>query len=134
MRKKTSDDQTAAIVRKISDAEWVVMQVVWDRESVTANEVVEALDGKQDWKPKTIHTLLRRLVDKEALDYEKSGREFVFRTSIPREAAEKAQSRSFISRIFEGQATPFLARFIESESFAPGEIEELKRILDRKQS
>ncbi len=133
MRKKNSEDPTSVIVRKISDAEWVVMQVVWDQEAVTANEVVDVLDGKQDWKPKTVHTLLRRLVDKEALNYEKSGREFVFRPSISRETAEKAQSRSFISRIFAGQATPFLARFLESESFAPEEIEELKRILERKQ-
>lgn len=133
MRKITSDENAGAIVRKISDAEWVVLRVVWDSDGITANGVVEALSGQQEWKPKTIHTLLRRLVDKEALEYEKSGREYVYRSRIDRDAAEKAQSRSFVSRIFDGRATPFLARFIESESFSPDEIEELKRILDKKQ-
>src|SRR5690349_11275634 len=58
----------------ISDAEWVVMTVVWERKIATANQVVEALAAKMNWKPKTIHTLLRRLVQKKALAYDKKGR------------------------------------------------------------
>ena len=68
----------------ISDAEWIVMRVIWDRGQVTANEMVDALEGKQDWKPKTIHTLLRRLTDKGVLEFEKSGREYVFSPVIER--------------------------------------------------
>jgi BlaI family transcriptional regulator, penicillinase repressor len=135
MRKKNQTLSSAsAVVAKISDAEWVVMRVLWRRGRATANEVVDALADHQDWKPKTIHTLLRRLVDKGVLDYKKSGREYVFRPLVDRESAEQVQSRSFISRIFEGKTTPFLARFIERESFSPEEIEELKRLLDSKQS
>ncbi len=117
---------------KISDAEWVLMRVIWQRKKATANEVVQALEGQQDWKPKTIHTLLRRLTDKGALGYEKSGREFVFHPLVEREQAERVHSRSFIRRIFEGQAVPFLAHFLEGEELSPEEIKALKAILERK--
>lgn len=132
--RKQRVDQAATVAKSISDAEWRVMRVVWEKEPVTAKEVVEGLVGKQAWKPKTIHTLLRRLVDKEALGFERNGREYVFRSLIDRGSAELAQSRSFISRIFGSQATaPFLTRFIECEGFTPEEIEDLKRLLDEKQ-
>src|SRR5437899_2877530 len=56
---------------RISDAELVVMRTVWEKAPVTANQVVEALEHQRHWKPKTIHTLLRRLVQKGALDFDK---------------------------------------------------------------
>jgi len=60
---------------QISDAEWVVMKAVWERAPLTTNQVVEALDDRAHWKPKTIHTLLSRLVRKGALEFERKGRE-----------------------------------------------------------
>ena len=119
---------------KISDSEWVLMRVLWERGKATANEVVEALEGQQDWKPKTIQTLLRRLTDTGALGFEKSGREYVFHPLVDRDEAEHAQSESFVHRIFEGQTVPFLARFLESSEFSEDEIAELKTILERKSS
>ncbi|MEH7060984.1 BlaI/MecI/CopY family transcriptional regulator, partial [Bacillus wiedmannii] len=47
---------------KISEAELEVMKVLWSKSPQTANEVIEALEVKMDWKPKTIRTLINRLV------------------------------------------------------------------------
>ena len=119
---------------QISDAELVVMKVVWARAPVTANQVVDALENQEHWKPKTIHTLLSRLVRKRALAFKKKGREYHFRPLV--EAAEYAHaaSRSFLRRFFDGDVAPFLACFLERERLTRGEIEELKRILEGKRS
>ncbi|HEY0454783.1 MAG TPA: BlaI/MecI/CopY family transcriptional regulator [Verrucomicrobiae bacterium] len=119
---------------KISDAEWVVMRVVWDKAPVTANQVVESLSSKMHWKPKTVHTLLTRLAQKGALVFEKLGREYQFRPMVSAEECEHAATRSFLGRFFGGELAPFLARFMESEKLKPEEIEQLKRILDQKAS
>lgn len=115
---------------KISDAEWTVMKVVWQRAPVTANQVVETLAGKMDWKPKTIQTLLARLVQKGALAYDKSGREYLFRPLVEAQHCIHEASRSFLGRFFDGELAPFLACFLQREKLSPQEIEELKRILD----
>jgi BlaI family penicillinase repressor len=120
-------------VPQISEAEWVVMKVVWNKAPLTTNQVVEALAGQALWKPKTIHTLLSRLVRKGALAFERKGREYLFRPRVTAEACEHAATRSFLGRFFDGELAPFLARFIERERLTPAEIEELKTILDRKQ-
>ena len=118
----------------ISDAEWVVMQVVWERGTVTANQVVAALEQKMSWKPKTIHTLLRRLVQKRALAYDKVGREFHFRPLVNAQRCTHHVSRSFLDRFFDGRLAPFLSCFLESERLSAAEIDELRRLLDRKKS
>ena len=136
-RSRVSSEKRAARRKRdlprISDAELVVMKVVWEKAPVTANQVVCALENQKHWKPKTIHTLLSRLVRKRALAFEKKGREHHFRPLV--EAAEYAHavSRSFLSRFFDGQVAPFLACFLEREGLSDEEIEELRRILNAKQ-
>ena len=118
---------------QISDAELVVMKVVWEKAPVTANQVVETLGRQRHWKPKTIHTLLRRLVHKGALDFDKQGREHRFHPLVDSADYTHAASRSFLSRFFDGEVAPFLACFLEREKLSRQEIEELRRILDGKQ-
>jgi BlaI family penicillinase repressor len=116
----------------ISDAELVVMKAVWSHAPVTANQVVGALENQADWKPKTIHTLLSRLVRKGALVFEKRGREHVFSPLIAAEDYAHAASRSFLMQLFGGEIAPFLACFLEREKLTPAELRELRRILDEK--
>jgi BlaI family transcriptional regulator, penicillinase repressor len=130
-KNRSSRRRRAPVLPQISDAEWVVMRVVWQKAPATANEVVEALRGEAEWKPKTIHTLLARLVRKQALRFEKLGREYLFHPCVTAEECEHAVTRSFLDRFFGGELAPLLARFVEKEKLTSAEIERLKRILDR---
>jgi BlaI family transcriptional regulator, penicillinase repressor len=117
---------------RISDAEWTVMKAVWPLKTPTARQVVEALAGEAAWKPKTIHTLLSRLVRKGALAAEKPVREYVFTPLVTEQECRRAVSRSFLARVFDGEIAPFLACLLERKKLTRKEIEELKRILDEK--
>ena len=118
-------------VPSISDAEWVVMRELWAVGPMTTNQVVAALDTKTHWKPKTVQTLLSRLARKGALNFEKRGREYLFRPRVTAAQCEYAITRSFLGRFFGGELAPFLSRFVERERLSAKEIRELKRILDR---
>ena len=118
------------VVAPITDAELVVMKVVWDRAPVTASGVVAALVKTAAWKPKTIHTLLTRLVQKGAVTAEKQGRAQVFRPLIAAADFQHAASRSFLGRMFDGEIAPFLACFLDRAELSPEEIAELRRLLD----
>jgi len=119
-----------ASVPSITGAEWVVMRALWAKPPQSTNEVVAALEDRADWKPKTIHTLLARLVQKRALRAEKRGREYVYSPLVQAEECEYEISRSFLGRFFDGELAPFLSRLVEREKLTRREIEELKRILD----
>lgn len=116
----------------ISDAEWSVMKILWERSPLTSREVVDALAPETDWNPKTIHTLLTRLVKKGALSAKRDGREYQFKPLAREEDCQRHVSRSFLDRVFDGEVAPFLACFVRNNKLTNAEIEELKRILDRK--
>ena len=108
------------------------MRALWKRSPQTTNEIVAEVQPQSSWKPKTIHTLLNRLVAKGALRFEKKGREYMFYPRVTAEDCEHEAMRSFLGRFFGGEIGPFLARFVEREKLTPREIARLKQILEGK--
>jgi BlaI family penicillinase repressor len=125
-------EESARAMPQISEAELVVMRVIWNQSPATANQVVEALRDQTRWKPKTIHTLLSRLTRKKALTHTRQGREYLFRPLVAAADYAHAASRSFLGRVFGGEIAPFLACFLEREDLSADEIQELRRLLDER--
>jgi len=119
-------------VPRISEAEWQVMKALWAASPLTADDVVEALEPTTTWSPKTIKTLISRLVHKRALGFKKDGRRYLYHPVVDETACARAESRSFLQRVYGGALTPMLAMFLEEEELTPEEIAELRRILNRK--
>ena len=117
---------------KISESEWLVMKAIWDENPVPSKRVVEILSGSTQWKPKTIKTLLSRLVKKGAVGHKSQGRGYSYYPLIEESVLVKAESRSFLKRVFGGAITPMLATLVESEDLSPEDIEGLKQILEEK--
>jgi len=119
-------------VPKISESEWLVMKVIWDENPISSNRVVEVLSGSTPWNPKTIKTLLSRLVKKGAVGHESEGRSYLYYPLIEETVLVKAESQSFLKRVFRGALKPMIATMVESEDLSEEEIEELKRLLSKK--
>ena len=117
----------------ITEAEWEVMNVLWEHRAATALEVADALRSRTDWHPKTVKTLLGRLVRKGVLRYREEGNRYVYSAAIPRHRYVKDESASFLDRVFGGDASPALVHFVRSARLTREEIDELRRILDEKQ-
>ena len=116
----------------ISNAEWIAMKVIWAGSSATAAEVVEALESETSWKPKTIMTLLNRLAKKGVLRFEKEGRAYRYFPVFGEAETIRAERRSFVERVYGGALTPMLASFLEEAELSQEEIDDLKRLLDRR--
>jgi BlaI family penicillinase repressor len=120
-------------VPRISETEWAVMKVVWSKGSGTANDIIEKLhQTDKTWHPKTMKTLLGRLVTKKALDYQKVGRTYVYRSIVSEEECASAATESFLDRVFGGSLQPMLAYFVRRKKLSAADIAELKRILDKR--
>jgi BlaI family penicillinase repressor len=117
---------------KISDAEWQVMNVVWSGSPMTGGEIIAAVGSKSHWRPRTIRTLLDRLVEKGALRVLRDGkRRFV--PWVSREACVHSESRSFMERVFGGEPAPMLLHIIKDARLTQAEIDQLKKILTKKE-
>jgi BlaI family penicillinase repressor len=120
----------------ISEAEWEVMRVVWDsgeKNPMTAQAVVDALSTRKDWSVRTIKTLLNRLVKKNALGFDEEGKRYRYWPKVTQEQCMRFESRSFLHRVFGGQAAPMLNYFVTHAKLTADEIAQLKKILSRKE-
>ncbi|HDR8361128.1 TPA: BlaI/MecI/CopY family transcriptional regulator, partial [Bacillus cereus] len=86
---------------KISEAELEVMKVLWSNSPQTANDVIEALEVKMDWKPKTIRTLINRLVHKEAVAYHQDkGRLYSYYPLVSQDSYLQVETKSLLKRFY----------------------------------
>lgn len=114
---------------RISEAEWLVMKVVWRRPRAGAQEIIEALAESTHWSPATIKTLLNRLVKKEALDFEKEGKSYLYSARMAEEDCQRAEVESFLGRVFNGSLAPLVAHFVNTRGLSKKEIKELEELL-----
>ena len=87
---------------QISEAESVVMEVLWASSPRSAEDVVAALAGEQDWQEPTIKTLLNRLLKKGAISAERDGRRYLYAPVLQREDWVRRQSSSLLDRGHDG--------------------------------
>ena len=115
---------------KISDSEWQVMKILWEKAPVTSCEIVEILRSKNGWGPTTIYTLISRLVKKKALTIDKSSSPFICRPLLTRKEYGKEERNCFLKKVYDGSLNLFLKNILEEEELSEAEIDELKNILD----
>lgn len=114
----------------ISEAEWEVMKILWSRSPQSANEVIEALEGVTDWKPKTVRTLISRLVQKKAIAFQETGRTYLYYPLVSQDDYVQVETQSFLKRLYGGAIKPLLVNFLREQKLSSDEISELRRILD----
>jgi BlaI family transcriptional regulator, penicillinase repressor len=126
---------------EISDAEWDVMNLLWQTgRPMTAAEVVDRLGdaGSEGTprrrSPRTVKTFLNRLLGKGAITAEPVGNRYLYRPRVTRDQCVRAETRSFLSRVFAGEAGPMVVQFVRHAKLTPDEVTELKRLLDEKET
>ena len=114
---------------QISEAEFEVMKIVWKHAPINTNEITERLTKTTSWSPKTVQTLIKRLVTKGALTYEKESRVFVYTPLVEENEYIGQESSHFLKRFYDGNITTMLSAYIENDRLSPSEIDTLRGIL-----
>jgi BlaI family penicillinase repressor len=114
----------------ISEAESMVMTVLWQRSPMSAEEVVAALAERQDWQEATVKTLLNRLLNKGAIEAVKDGRRYLYSPVLRREDWVLDESEGLLSRLFGGRVAPLVAHFSEHRKLSAEDIAELRKLLE----
>jgi BlaI family penicillinase repressor len=118
---------------RITEAEWEVMAVVWDRPPVAAGTVVEVLAGRKQWTLATVRTLLRRLVNKGALRQASEGRRYLYTPLITMAECARQESESFLDRVLGRAPAEAILHLVKRANLTPEDIQGLRRILRDKE-
>ncbi len=117
---------------QISEAEFEVMKIIWKYAPISTNEITEKLLQTTNWSPKTIQTLIKRLVTKGALTYEKQSRMFVYTPVVKESEYIGQESSSFLNRYYDGDITAMVSAYIENDKLSESELDTLRTLLSQK--
>jgi len=115
---------------QISEAESVVMDVLWRTHPLAAEDVVAALGDAQHWQEATIKTLLNRLLKKGAIEAAKDGRRYLYSPVLQREDWVLGESRGLLERLFDGRVAPLVAHFSAHRQLSKTDIADLRRLIE----
>ena len=114
---------------RITEAEQVVMEALWARSPLTANEVADAVGPARGWSLPTVKTLLSRLVVKQAVATEPQGKRYLYSPLLARADYTAGESRRLVQRLFGGRAAGLFAQLAESEALSENDLSEIERLL-----
>jgi BlaI family transcriptional regulator, penicillinase repressor len=127
--KVRTDYRRKQCMTPISEAESIVMEVLWQSHPISAEEVCATLSKTQDWQEATVKTLLNRLLNKAAVAAEKEGRRYLYRPLLCRDDYLMEQSSNLIDRLFGGRIAPLVSHFSAQRKLKASDITELKKLI-----
>jgi len=113
----------------ISDAEWRVMKVLWQKAPQPAYDIATELCESEGWDIRTVKSLLARLVKKGALAYEPYKNLYLYRPLLAEEEAIRPKLRKFMEQMFDGSLSMLLLHFSKQRKLSSAELQEIKKII-----
>jgi BlaI family transcriptional regulator, penicillinase repressor len=117
---------------ELTEAEWQIIQVVWEHEPCAAPTVQEVLETRKKWTYSTVKTLMDRMVAKGLLTTERIRNLILYRSAITQKQARKGEVAKTLTRAFGGAFTPMMQFMLESHSLSDTELAELESMIRKK--
>lgn len=114
-------------VPKIHESEYRFCLIMWERQPVTAVELVKLCHEQLAWKKSTTYTVIKRLGERGVLKMENG----VVTALISQEEAEAAEIETFVESKFCGSLPAFIAAFTRHQTLSEKELDEVQRMIDR---
>jgi predicted transcriptional regulator len=116
-------------MERIGEAEYAVMEVLWQDAPLTATEVADRVPAERGWSIRTVKTMLARLLAKGVLAHEEEGRRYLYRPAVARADYVAQESGRLIDRMFGGRVTPLVAQLAERDRLSDADIAEIEALL-----
>ena len=117
---------------ELTEAEWEIIQVVWEHEPCAAPTVQEELAARKQWTYSTVKTLMDRMVAKGLLTTERIRNLMLYRSAISRQDAQRGELMKAVKRAFGGAFTPMMQFMLESDALSQKELDDLETMIRRK--
>lgn len=115
--------------KTLTDAELRLMRIVWDLESCTVNDVLEALPGEDQLAYSTVLTTMRILEEKGYVRHEKEGRAYVYEPIVERDEAQRDALHHLMGKFFNNSPGQLVANLLEDDDITEDHLAEIRSML-----
>jgi BlaI family penicillinase repressor len=117
--------------RQCTEAEWKIMELLWDRAPRPMSEITKELEPATGWSRHTVITLLKRMQEKRTVAVDESGDVKMYSPLISREEASRMQTKKLLNRVFSGKASLLINHLVDSGEITLKEMDELMDMLHK---
>ena len=118
---------------QVTEAEWKIMEVLWDHSPRTMTEITAILEPETGWTRHTVITLLKRMLEKGSISMDDTERAKKYTPLITREQASTEETHKFLSHVFKGKASLLVNHLVDAGDLSENELEQiLDMIKDKK--
>lgn len=114
---------------RITEAEQVVLEILWDKAPATATQITDRAFPKRQWNAQTVKTILSRLVQKGAIAADADGRRFLYRPLMDRAALVETEAQHLLDRLFDGKAAPLVAHLVKRAELNAKDADDIEQLL-----
>ncbi|WP_406242940.1 BlaI/MecI/CopY family transcriptional regulator [Tissierella carlieri] len=112
---------------KLYDSELKVMEVLWKEGDTTAKQIAETLKEQVGWSKTTTYTLIKRCIDKGAI--ERIEPNFICHPLVTIEQARELETTELINKMYNGAADQLVASILSKKNLSQEEIKKLKQLV-----
>lgn len=117
---------------QVTEAEWKIMEVLWDHAPRTMTEITAVLAPETGWTRHTVITLLKRMVEKGSVSVDESERAKKYTPLITREEASAEETHKFLSHVFKGQASLLVSHLVDAGDLSEDDLRQILGVLNGK--
>ena len=114
---------------QISDAESRIMEALWRKSPLTAEQIFTSVGPENGWAPATVKTLVSRLLKKKAIAGAKEADGYCYRPLVARAQYVHEESQGLLDRLFKGEVAPLVAHFAEHRRLSAKDVKQLKALI-----
>jgi predicted transcriptional regulator len=119
----------------LTDLQLVVMEALWSLREGTLADVHGAIAARgKELAPTTVATMLQRLSKQGWVSAKKVGRTFIYRPQVERHEAAQGALQRLVRSFFGGSVSAVTAQLLKSEQLTAEDIEEMRRLIEEKES
>ena len=117
----------------ISESEWKIMKVLWERPELTLKEIglETAVLNDTAWSYTTIRTLVTRLLEKGAIAADKTAGNFKYSPAVSENECKFKEMNRFLSRVFDGSVSMLVSTLTKDSNLTEEEQKELMNIIEK---
>lgn len=118
---------------KLDELQLKIMKVLWERGEASAYHIQEDLKQERAYAVTTITTVLKRLYDKDIVDFHKESRQYIYKALISEKETQSSMTSSLVDQLFDGKSSVLVNHLLEEDTFEAAELERLKKLIEEAQ-
>ncbi len=115
---------------RLHEGELNIMELLWSNKTLAAKDISKIIKEYIGWEKNTTYTVIKRLIDKGAIEREDPG--FLCKAVISKKTVQNIETQALINKLYNGSLNNFITDFLRNQNMSSTEVLELQRIIAEK--